>query len=422
MSATSSPASLDDVTSRPQQAQQAAPSLARPGASRIADDAHALESARRLADELGREAAHRDRERRLPFAELDLFSGSGLWGITVPRAYGGAGVSLATLGEVVRIVAQADPSIGQLPKNHFHALDVIRLTGNEAQRRKFFALALDGARIGHAASERGTKTALEISTRLSRQGDRLVLNGQKFYATGALYADWIAVLALDDDGRYVQVLVERERPGIVITDDWSGFGQRTTASGTVTFTDVEIEPENVVSIQAAFETPTLAGPVSQLLHASIDVGIARAALADTVDFVRTRSRPWGDSGVARASDDPYVIRDVAELQVRLVAAEAVLDRVAAQLDALPATVDDAQVARASVDVAVAKVLSTELAILATNKLFELAGTRSVLAEYNLDRHWRNARTHTLHDPVRWKYHAIGNFVLNEVNPPRHGYL
>ncbi|WP_167053987.1 SfnB family sulfur acquisition oxidoreductase [Burkholderia sp. Ax-1719] len=419
MSATSSSASLDDVTSV---SPQAATSAARPAASRIADDAHALEIARRLADELSREAANRDRERRLPFAELDLFSGSGLWGITVPRAYGGAGVSLATLGEVVRIVAQADPSIGQLPKNHFHALDVIRLTGNEAQRRKFFQLVLDGARIGHAASERGTKTALEISTRLSRRGERLVLNGQKFYATGALYADWIAVLALDDDGRYVQVLVERARPGIAITDDWSGFGQRTTASGTVTFTDVDIDPENVVSIQAAFETPTLAGPVSQLLHASIDVGIARAAIADTLDFVRTRSRPWGDSGVSRAADDPYVIRDVADLQVRLVAAEAVLDRVASQLDALPTIVDDAQVARASVDVAVAKVLSTELAILATNKLFELAGTRSVLAEYGLDRHWRNARTHTLHDPVRWKYHAIGNFVLNEVNPPRHGYL
>ncbi|MFM0740187.1 SfnB family sulfur acquisition oxidoreductase [Paraburkholderia xenovorans] len=394
----------------------------RPTASRIVDDAHALETARRLADELAREAAQRDRERRLPFAELDLFSGSGLWGITVPRAYGGADVSLATLGEVVRIIAQADPSIGQLPKNHFHALDVIRLTGNDAQRRKFFDLVLEGKRIGHAASERGTKTALEIATRLTRRGGRLVLEGQKFYATGALFADWIAVLALDDDGRYVQALVERNRPGLEIVDDWSGFGQRTTASGTLTLAGVEVDPQDVVSIQAAFERPTLAGPLSQLLHANIDVGIARAALADTITFVTTRSRPWGDSGIARASDDPYVIRDVADIQVRLVAAEAVLERVAAHLAALPPELDDAQVADASVQVAVAKVLSTELVILATNKLFELAGTRSVLSEYNLDRHWRNARTHTLHDPVRWKYHVIGNYVLNQVNPPRHGYL
>ncbi|MEK6418389.1 MAG: SfnB family sulfur acquisition oxidoreductase [Burkholderia gladioli] len=394
----------------------------RPVAGRIVDDAHALETAHRLAGELAREAASRDRERRLPFAELDLFSGSGLWGITVPREYGGAQVSLATLGEVVRIISQADPSIGQLPKNHFHALDVIRLTGSEAQRRKFFGLALDGARLGHAASERGTTTALEIATRLARRDGRLVLDGQKFYSTGALYADWIAVLALDDDGRYVQAHVPRGSAGLDITDDWSGFGQRTTASGTLTLAAVEVDPDDVVSIQAAFEQPTLAGPVSQYLHANIDVGIARAAIADTIEFVRTRARPWGDSGAARAADDPYVIRDVADLQVRLLAAEAVLERVAARLDALPARLDDAQVGDASVQVAVAKVLGTELAILATNKLFELSGTRSVLAEYNLDRHWRNARTHTLHDPVRWKYHAIGNYVLNQVNPPRHGYL
>ncbi|NIF68292.1 SfnB family sulfur acquisition oxidoreductase, partial [Burkholderia sp. Cy-647] len=292
----------------------------RPVASRIVDDAHALETAHRLAGELAREAALRDRERRLPFAELDLFSGSGLWGITVPREYGGAQVSIATLGEVVRIVSQADPSIGQLPKNHFHALDVIGLTGSEAQRRKFFGLALDGARFGHAASERGTKTALEIATHLTRRDDgRLVLEGQKFYSTGALYADWIAVLALDDDGRYVQAQVPRERAGLDISDDWSGFGQRTTASGTLTLAAVEVDPDDVVSIQAAFEQPTLAGPISQYLHANIDVGIARAAIADTLEFVRTRARPWGDSGVARVADDPYVIRDVADLQVRLLA-------------------------------------------------------------------------------------------------------
>ncbi|KVA10818.1 SfnB family sulfur acquisition oxidoreductase [Burkholderia latens] len=413
---------MNALTSADTPARASSPLSSRPPASRIADDAHALETARRLADELARDAALRDRERRLPFAELDLFSGSGLWGITVPRAFGGADVSLATLGEVVRTIAQADSSIGQLPKNHFHALDVIRLTGDDAQRRKFFGLVLDGARIGHAASERGTKNALEIGTRLSRRGGRLVLDGQKFYSTGALFADWIAVLALDDDGRYVQALVERDRPGLDIVDDWSGFGQRTTASGTLTLSGVEVDEQDVVSIQAAFERPTLAGPVSQYLHANIDVGIARAALADTLDFVRTRSRPWADSGIARASDDPYVIRDVADVQVRLLATEALLDRAAAALDALPAELDDAQVAHASVQVAAAKVLSTELAILATNKLFELSGTRSVLSEYNLDRHWRNARTHTLHDPVRWKYHAIGNYVLNHVNPPRHGYL
>ena len=63
-----------------------------------------------------------------------------------------------------------------------------------------------------------------------------------------------------------------------------------------------------------------------------------------------------------------------------------------------------------------------MSLLVSEKLFELAGSRATLAEFNLDRHWRNARVHTLHDPVRWKYHAIGNYYLNDANPPRRGTI
>jgi alkylation response protein AidB-like acyl-CoA dehydrogenase len=81
----------------------------------------------------------------------------------------------------------------------------------------------------------------------------------------------------------------------------------------------------------------------------------------------------------------------------------------------------ASVAEAQIAVAESKILSTELAIDAANKLFELGGTRSTLVSHGLDRHWRNARTHTLHDPVRWKYSIIGNYHLNGVNPPLHAW-
>jgi alkylation response protein AidB-like acyl-CoA dehydrogenase len=80
------------------------------------------------------------------------------------------------------------------------------------------------------------------------------------------------------------------------------------------------------------------------------------------------------------------------------------------------------VAEASVAVAEARVLSTEISLKAGSRLFELAGTASTLDGHNLDRYWRNARTHTLHDPVRWKFHAIGNHALNHKLPPRHGAI
>ena len=138
--------------------------------------------------------------------------------------------------------------------------------------------------------------------------------------------------------------------------------------------------------------------------------------------MRTYTRPWIDSGQDHGYEDPYTISMVGDLKIKIHAVDALLERAGHLTDAAAANPTDETVAAASIAVAEAKALSTEVSILATNKLFELAGTRSTLEEYNLDRHWRNARTHTLHDPVRWKYHAIGNYWLNNIKPPRSGWL
>ena len=156
-----------------------------------------------------------------------------------------------------------------------------------------------------------------------------------------------------------------------------------------------------------------------MLFRSIDAGIGRAAIDATVELVRHKARPWIDSGQERASDDPYTIAAVGDLKIRLHAAEALLERAGRQLDATVADLNDETIGLAKIAVAEAKVLTTDIALLASSKLFELAGTRSTLGQYNLDRFWRDARTHTLHDPVRWKYHAIGQFYLNDVQPPLH---
>jgi alkylation response protein AidB-like acyl-CoA dehydrogenase len=166
----------------------------------------------------------------------------------------------------------------------------------------------------------------------------------------------------------------------------------------------------------------LYGPTSQLIQAAIDQGIAQAAVADALAFVRTRARPWVDSGVEQASDDPYVIADVGRLQIDLHAAHEVLLEAARTLDAIASAPLDAQAsAKASVAVAEAKVLTTRIALEASEKLFELAGSSATRAAHNLDRHWRNARTHTLHDPLRWKLHLVGNYRLNHVLPARHSW-
>ncbi len=215
----------------------------------------------------------------------------------------------------------------------------------------------------------------------------------------------------------------RDAQGLTVVDDWSAFGQRTTASGSVQFDDVPIDPQDVLPIWQLADKPGLYGPNSQLIQAAIDQGIAEAAVADVIRFVRERARPWVDSGVAHVHDDPYIIADVGRLEIDLHAAHEVLLETGRTLDAIAAQpgiwAEDS--ARASVAVAEAKLLTTRIALEASEKLFELAGSSATRAVHALDRHWRNARVHTLHDPVRWKAHLIGNYHLNGALPARHSW-
>ncbi|VGO08320.1 Acyl-CoA dehydrogenase; probable dibenzothiophene desulfurization enzyme [plant metagenome] len=387
---------------------------------RIRDDAHALATAHTLATIYAQDDSERDRARRLPWEELERYTRSGLGGITVPRAHGGADVSFATLAEVFVILSAADASLGQIPQNQFGVLALLREAGTPAQQQRFFADVLAGHRIGNAGPERRSKTITTVTTRLRRTPDGLRLDGERFYSTGALFAHWIPTRALDDEGRAVQVWARRDAPGVAVIDDWSAFGQRTTASGSVRFTDVPIDEDAVLPVWQLADRPGLFGPTSQLIQAAIDAGIARASLAAATAFVRQNARPWVDSGLARATDDPYLIQEVGRLQIDLHAAEETLYEAGRNLDSLRGRSLSAQEsAQASVDVAVAKVLTTDVALAASEKLFELAGSAATRAAHNLDRHWRNARVHTLHDPVRWKRHAVGNFELNGIAPARH---
>jgi SfnB family sulfur acquisition oxidoreductase len=392
---------------------------------RIAGDSDALAAAHALAAVFATGAAERDRQRILPWAELDLWSESGLGAITVPGQYGGADVSFATLAEVFVILCAADPALGQIPQNHFGVLGVLREIGTPAQKARLYGEVLTGHRLGNAGPERrsaAASTVLQGTTRLRATEDGLRLDGKRFYSTGALFAHRVPARATDDAGRAVQVWVPRDAEGLTVIDDWSSFGQRTTASGTVTFENVPVDPQDVLPIWQLADRPGLFGPTSQLIQAAIDQGIAEAAVADALAFVRERARPWIDSGLERATDDPYIIADVGRLQIELHAAREVLLEAGHTLDAVAAAPIDAEAsARASVAVAEAKVLTTRIALEASEKLFELAGSASTRAVYHLDRHWRNARTHTLHDPVRWKLHLLGNYHLNHVLPARHSW-
>ncbi|MDT3396038.1 SfnB family sulfur acquisition oxidoreductase [Streptomyces sp. B1866] len=389
----------------------------------IADDAEALAVAARLADEFRAGAAERDAERRLPHAEVERLSASGLLAVTVPAEHGGADVTAATLAEVFRLLASADASLAQIPQSHFVYVGVLRAQGTARQREFFFREVLAGRRLGNAQSEAGTRHVQDIRTRLDPAPDGgHLLTGLKHYATGALFAHWIPVLARAGDGELHVAYVPRDAPGLTVTDDWDGMGQRTTASGTVRLDAVPVPADRVVPHHLTFRGPQLHGAVAQLLHTAIDTGIAAGALAEAAAFVRTKSRPWFESGVDTAAEDPLLIQRFGELAIQVRAAEALLRDAARAVDAARADLTDDTAAEASVAVAAAKAFAGETAVTLGGALFEVAGTRSALRGLNLHRHWRDARTHTLHDPARWKVQHVGRYVLNGTRPPRHGLL
>ncbi|MEV2225021.1 SfnB family sulfur acquisition oxidoreductase [Nocardia vinacea] len=397
-------------------------------ADRIESAAHAYSVAAQLASEFAIGAAARDLGLELPFAEVDRLAASGLLAITVPAEFGGADLPPSAVAEVVRILAAADPNIAQIPHSHFVYLNLLRLAGAVDQQARYFGQVLAGARIANAQSERGTATVADIATTVRPVGDRFRIDGVKFYCTGSLFADLLAVLTRLDDpegrsglpaGEYIAYL-PADTPGVRIIDDWNGIGQRTTGSGTIEFAEVVVEPDQLIARSAAVHAPTGYGAFAQLLHAAIDTGIARGALGAATEFVRTSSRPWFEAGVDRAIDDPLLIQRFGELSVTVISAEATLTAAGVAVDA--AIRDAESVAPASLAVATAKVLADRAANEVSAALFEVGGTRSAAADLNLHHFWRNARTHTLHDPVRWKYQHIGRALLHDTAPPLHGVI
>jgi SfnB family sulfur acquisition oxidoreductase len=393
----------------------------------ITSEAEAIATAQRYAASISDGVIERDRAGAVPAAELAAFDGSGLLAITVPREYGGADLSPVTLAQVVRTIAAIDPAIAQVPQAHFLFIDVLSVWGTDAQQRRLFSDVVGGARLGNALAERGGQHAQDLSTRLRSGADGLHLDGRKYYCTGAITARWIGVTALDEENRLVLAFVERDADGVQVDDDWNVMGQRATVSGTATFQDVAVEPGLIIPYERAFQVPQQLGARAQLVHAAIQVGIAQGALRDAGAFVRDKARPFFEATRAGWADtagaDPHTVLRYGRLATRVGAAEALLDRAAATLaevTRLPASAEEA--ARGSLAVAQAKAFASEVAVEVAGDLFSLSGASAADERHDLSRHWRNARTHASHDPADWKYHHVGNFLLNGVLPPNHGQL
>jgi alkylation response protein AidB-like acyl-CoA dehydrogenase len=395
----------------------------------------AFAAADAVASELAVGSAERERNGIPLIPQLRQVADAGLLGISVPAEHGGPGLPASTTIEVLRRLSRGDAAVGQLLLSHFVISQAISGLGQNDPAPRIYGDILAGAQIGNATAERGSKHALDRRTTVTPRDDGTwVLNGTKYYATGALGATWIAVAAGigGRDDETATVFIRPDQSGVTLNlDKWSAFGQRGTASGEVLLDNVVVDGALVIEEGSPPDPltgpPSVLGAFDQALHAAIDIGIARAALEDGAEFVRTKSRPWKealDAGIERATDEPHVVRRFGEFTARLYALEALLAAGTALIDEGYARPEPSRelATEATLKVAAAKALAQEFAVEIASGIFELAGTSATDGAVNLDRHWRNVRTHSLHDPARWKYVHLGRHTLSGANPPRIGLV
>ncbi|GAB3042387.1 SfnB family sulfur acquisition oxidoreductase [Acinetobacter apis] len=389
----------------------------------IKSDNDAINVAYHVADLALEERNQRDQQRILPTEVIQQLAKKGLTTVRIPHEYGGAHVSHLTLTRIFRILSKADANVGQIPQNQFAILQIIELIGSKEQKQFVYQEILNGKFLANGGPEKNAPNVKTLSTQLTITDDGHFISGKKFYSTGSSFADWLAIKALHPEGHVVLVLVERQAQGVEVINDWNGFGQRTTSSGTVTLNHVKIDPFLIFDERILTEQLNFRGAYSQIMQAAIDVGIAEGAYQDLVSTVK-KARPIVDANVEHASQEPYLLQEVGRLDVTLQASILLLNEAAEVLDTLEqqSHLTEADLAKASIAVAEAKIYAHHAALNVSEKLIELGGSRSSLAKYNLDQHWRNARVHTLHDPVRWKYYALGNYYLNQKFPARHAWI
>ncbi|MBD1550645.1 acyl-CoA dehydrogenase family protein [Pseudomonas typographi] len=373
---------------------------------------------RPLFARIGAGAVEREVSRRLPATELGWLKDSGFTALRVPVEFGGAGASLAELFALLTELGQADSNLVQALRSHFGFAESI-LNSRDVQRRERWLERLGrGETVGPANSETGDAKREAFSTRLLADGANWRLEGSKFYTTGALFADWIDVGATTPDGARVTATVRRDAPGVEVVDDWNGFGQTLTASGTAHFREVAVKADEVIDKDQRF---AYSPAFYQLFHLANLAGIGRAMSDEVARAVAARTRTFSIGNADRVAQDPQILAVVGQVRSAAYCAGAIATQNALALErafeARHSPEQEQAVAIAELEVCQSLNVVSDLIIDAAGRLFDALGASATLRPQALDRFWRNARTLASHNPRVYKARIVGDFAVNGTAPP-----
>lgn len=394
-------------------------------------DAELLNRYKPLFDRISERALEREESDRLSLEEAGWLRDAGYTAIRVPESFGGQGASLRQLFLLTIELAAAESNLPHALRIHFRTTEDHWQNRDDPRAQEWLKLIGGGAVIGTAVSER-TGEFRKPSTTLRRNGDGYVVNGTKYYSSGALYADFITVSATGEDGVPVTAIVDAHAPGVELIDDWAGFGQRASASGTSIFTDAPVAGD-----AAIFPSPGGSGTRLahlQLTHLATAAGIVRRATDDVAEFVRRRARTYPHASAKVAAQDPLIQRvigkaDAAAYALRAIVLDAAdsLDRAADARWAYHSAPEDERTPeweqdvvalelQAELDAYRAQEIVLRLAQETVTEIFEVGGSSALDRKYHLDRHWRNIRTLASHNPLIYRERQLGDYVLNGTPP------
>lgn len=363
----------------------------------------------------------REQARDLPFEPIRWLKEAGFGAVRVPVEFGGAGASISQLFQLLIELAEADSNIVQSLRGHFAFVEDRLNAPPSPARDAWFARFVAGDLVGNGWTEIGAVKIGEVITKVRPEGENFVLNGAKYYSTGSIFADWVDVYAQrSDNGADVIAIVDARHSGVSHSDDWDGFGQRTTGSGTSLYVEVPLNAEQVIPFETRFKYQTA---FYQLVLLAVLAGIGRAVERDVAHEVRTRKRVFSQGSADTTHGDPQIQQVVGQISAQVYAAEAATLRSAEPLQRayLARFANDAEAERqanidAEIETSKAQVVVSELVLRATSDLFNALGASGVSINKSLDRHWRNARTAASHNPWIFKARIIGDWVVNGIEP------
>lgn len=373
-----------------------------------------------IFDRIAAGNVERERNRTFPFEQVQWLKDADFALVRVPEEFGGWGASLEQTYYLLALLAEADANIAHVWRNHLAFIEDRLNARPSPANDRWFQRFRDREFVGGGWTEANNGTLATIKTTVTREDDHYKVTGAKFYATGSLYADWLDVIGKGEDGSFITTLVRRHQPGVVLTDDWPGFGQRTTASGSATYRDAVAGEGDVFP---ASERVVYQGHFYQTAILAVLAGITRAIQRDGIAALKSRGRNYPQGLNPVPALDPQLLQVIGEVSVRVFATEAALRRAAHSLDLIAGAhaqgdieLRDRLTVAGEVAVAQAQLAIIDGVLHAATHVFNALGASATSEETALDRHWRNARTLASHNPVAYKARILGDYLVNDNSP------